>query len=928
MNKVTMVVTDTKVGYCFLRNCADVTDKSLYLVPTYLMELKWTKDGKQHKCTYEVVRFGLEVKDGKTVVDGIRQLEETKIQTWFDLETIYPYDGDGAWKIKNNYLVHSGPDDPRWFHAENTEYPAICSTGCVLVGRPEQWADLNNKIREAAGVPNHGYAAGKNGNLWIEFEQVTDEDFPGKVYEIEKWRNENNEINLTAVLSKLGEFLRETYGKDPGVFKPKCEIIPVPDRVSWNAAAGAGSPARRDPLVLDLNGDGIKTVNLQEGAYFDHNADGFAEQTSWVGPDDGLLVMDWNGNGFIDDGRELFGNGTVLSNGKLASNGFEALAAFDCNADGKIDSADPIFSQLLVWRDWDSNGYSSDYELVSLDEVGIKSINLQSAMTQITDEQGNTQNRLGSFQWAGGTTGQIGEYTFQQDTMYTAATDPLDVPSHISALPDLKGYGNVHDLQQAMVRDTSGQLESLVNQFLAATDVSERNSLTDRILFQWTGSENIDPTSRGKFIDARKLAVLEAFFGHAFVGVAGPNPTETGAALLQESYYRLFELTYSQLMYQTHLKDLFDMVWCGRCEETNSLAADMTVVIEELNHRLAADPVAGTTVLSEFARSLRALQVLDTAEYLAFREAFIQQDPSLGWIFDTGGLPVYNQLGQSPDGWYYPHMFGTWGSDAVKGSLTAGDGVINGLSGDDVIYGTARNELIYHSDGDALIVAGGGRDTIWAGAGNDILDGGEGSDTLRGETGSDTYILRVGSGRDTIIETDRTAGNVDTIWIGSFLTPDDIAVKRSGNDLVVKIIGTDDTMTVKQFFDQASVSFHSVEQIQFADGTVWDLDEILRREGQPTQSDDYLVGTAEDDTIDALGGNDTVIGQAGSDTLNGGAGNDILIGEAGSDTLNGGTGDDRLSGGPGSDRYMFAQGDGRDTVIDTDTTPGNVDTVI
>ncbi|MEW6141402.1 MAG: calcium-binding protein, partial [Thermodesulfobacteriota bacterium] len=351
-------------------------------------------------------------------------------------------------------------------------------------------------------------------------------------------------------------------------------------------------------------------------------------------------------------------------------------------------------------------------------------------------------------------------------------------------------------------------------------------------------------------------------------------------------------------------------------------------VIEELNDRLAADPVAGKTVLSEFARSLRALQVLDTAEYLAFREAFIQQDPSLGWIFDTGGLPVYNQLGQSPDGWYYPHMFGTWGSDAVKGSLTAGDGVINGLSGDDVIYGTARNELIYHSDGDALIVAGGGRDTIWAGAGNDILDGGEGSDTLRGETGNATYILRVGSGRDTIVETDRTAGNVDTIWIGSFLTPNDIAVKRSANDLVVKIIRTDDTMTVKQLFDQASVSFHSVEQIQFADGTVWDLDEILRREGQPTEGEDYLVGTAEDDTIDALGGNDTVIGQAGSDTLNGGAGNDILIGEAGSDTLNGGTGDDRLSGGPGSDRYMFAQGDGRDTVIDTDTTPGNVDTVI
>jgi hypothetical protein len=49
--------------------------------------------------------------------------------------------------------------------------------------------------------------------------------------------------------------------------------------------------------------------------YFDHDNNSFAEQSGWVGKDDGLLVFDKNNNGKIDDGSELFGNNTILSNG-------------------------------------------------------------------------------------------------------------------------------------------------------------------------------------------------------------------------------------------------------------------------------------------------------------------------------------------------------------------------------------------------------------------------------------------------------------------------------------------------------------------------------------------------------------------------------------------------------------------------------------
>ena len=157
-----------------------------------------------------------------------------------------------------------------------------------------------------------------------------------------------------------------------------------------------------DPLVLDLDGDGIELTNVNDTRVaFDINADGTREEAAWVRPDDGLLVLDRNGNGAVDDGSELFGD----QNG--ARNGFEELAKFDDNGDGVIDTNDAVFDRLGVWRDRDMNGVSGADEIGSLDDYGIESISL-TADSRSHAVAGNLVSGYSGYRTSGGR-GSVGE---------------------------------------------------------------------------------------------------------------------------------------------------------------------------------------------------------------------------------------------------------------------------------------------------------------------------------------------------------------------------------------------------------------------------------------------------------------------------------------------------------------------------------------
>jgi len=124
---------------------------------------------------------------------------------------------------------------------------------------------------------------------------------------------------------------------------------------------------------------------------FDINAVGHTQQIGWTARDADVafLALDRNRNGRIDDGTELFGNATPLRRGGRASNGFIGLAQYDLNGDGVIDSADPIWNDLLLWIDANHNGITDPGELRHITASAITGIDLDYHWTGRRDQSGN-----------------------------------------------------------------------------------------------------------------------------------------------------------------------------------------------------------------------------------------------------------------------------------------------------------------------------------------------------------------------------------------------------------------------------------------------------------------------------------------------------------------------------------------------------------
>ena len=338
---------------------------------------------------------------------------------------------------------------------------------------------------------------------------------------------------------------------------------------------------RRDPLVLDLDGDGIETVGMNAAApiFFDHDADGIRTGTGWVRPDDGFLILDRNGNGRVDDGRELFGDATPLNgsgtldpSAGVAADGFAALTREDTNSDGVVNASDARWGSLRIWRDTNQDGVSQTSELVTLAGLGITGIQTQSTTVNQALGNGNVIHKRGTFIRSNGTQGTAGtvqdvsNLNFIEDTFHREFADTIPITAVIADLPNMSGSGSVRDLREAaalgvngsalltqlsnFAGDSSrqGQLGRLDALLSAWAETAGRPTMQQRIASLSSGSttyvaswQRIGNTARptSGSLDAwnalvaettRKIEVLETFNGSHFFDFQGlVTGTQRGA---------------------------------------------------------------------------------------------------------------------------------------------------------------------------------------------------------------------------------------------------------------------------------------------------------------------------------------------------------------------------------------------------------------
>ena len=723
----------------------------------------------------------------------------------------------------------------------------------------------------------------------------------------------------------------------------------------------------RDPLIIDLDGDGIEAVGTDAGVLFDHNADGVAAGTGWVGRDDGLLVLDRNGNGTIDSGRELFGDNTQLASGALAEHGFAALAVLDSNGDGVISATDDGFAGLRVWRDANQDGVSQASELYTLAELGIASIGTQSQPTRINLGDGNQVSHLGTVTMENGTVRVVGNTWFDADTFHSQFEDSIPLADGVSELPQMSGSGLVRDLRQAM--SVSSDLRSIVEQFAAGTTRGSQMALLDQLLMSWGhtavmqhspgGNIAVSWSFQGQPIEQydqilRQLFCLESFNGSAFVdllanaerggvgagtggggGGSGGTPAppvitvlSAQVDLLQQTFDALRDSVYGALVLQTRLLPYIDAVAIS-LNADGSLGRDFSGVEELFSQRFQTDPVNAVIELAELVRYRGREFMFSGWNALNFlEEAITSADitPELQSALTSIGYSGSEAFTSRSDIVFGSDTADTYlageGDDIVRGH--AGDDVIRGQVGDDVVLGDEGNDRLFGDDGDDALFAGDQNDEVNGGSGNDriyggdgddllmgeggadVIDGGKGNDVLSGGDGPDVYVYGAGYGNDFVSIGSTQHSRVDTIRIVGALSLSDLTINRVGNDLVIHINGTKDILTVVDFYRPTGSGWSTVSSIELADSTI--AYEFLINLPDMNRND-VIVGTDGDDFIYSEGGYDEVTGGLGNDQLFGGTFADVLRGGDGNDILYGETGNDGLAGGVGDDVLYGEEGE-------------------
>ncbi|MDP3835691.1 MAG: hypothetical protein Q8Q82_17165, partial [Hydrogenophaga sp.] len=523
-------------------------------------------------------------------------------------------------------------------------------------------------------------------------------------------------------------------------------IVFAMNQLFASATSTRPAPVYTDPLAIDLDGDGIETVGIGSDGQpvsFDHNADGVRTGTGWVTGDDAWLVLDRNGNGSIDSGRELFGVDALKSNGQLATSGLDALRDLDGNADSVFNASDAAFTQVRLWQDLNQDGISQSDELFRLSDKGIVSIGLTGSTGTTNLGNGNTVVSTAIVTRADGSTTTASDLNVAHNPFYRDFVTEVPLSETALALPEMGGAGWVRDLREAMSLGTAQAdvLAAQVQAFAAGSTKVEQMASLDDLIRAWAATNEYvplkpldDPLRRfvvtnNPAMSAQMQAVipvLEIFNGLGVAQAGMQNPvlstiTAPDGTSQQVQTYTLFaeqvqpmlnayeqlrQSVYGALVMQTRLKPYLD-------------AVELTIGEEGIEFS-----TVGITSLLQSQAGTDALNAI--TDLLDLRRYGSDSLNGIGWKFENTFAATMEGVTVTPEitallnsekvAWIGATTTSFTVSAAQAGFVVIGNALNNTITGS-----AAAADALYGGEGSDTLIAGGNYATLAGGAGDDVL---------------------------------------------------------------------------------------------------------------------------------------------------------------------------------------------------------------
>ena len=151
---------------------------------------------------------------------------------------------------------------------------------------------------------------------------------------------------------------------------------------------------------------------------------------------------------------------------------------------------------------------------------------------------------------------------------------------------------------------------------------------------------------------------------------------------------------------------------------------------------------------------------------------------------------------------------------------------VDGGLGVNLIKGTGARNILDFSESELLNIAsiegGAGIDDIFGDAGDNVIIGGSGDDLLKGGEGSDAYYFSQGDGRDIINNVDSSLAMEDRLIVTD-IAHDNLWLSRSGDHLLIDVVGTDDRVKISNWFVD---DLNQLETVEAASGVYLHRDQV------------------------------------------------------------------------------------------------------